>query len=472
MKFFWKIFFVFTALITMVFSLFGIWMITQTFRNSMEKEIEEGDRENRMFQFAFETNMNSLSDNYRTEKIVVDLVKSVVGNLDDQGYVYKLYRGGDDLIYASREIVLEHGLTQLIGDNTCIYQVAEDDKSRYLIFMSKSTFGGITYYLESYKDISSLYAEREGFYAQYRVIMLGLIAASGLAVLLLSHFLTRSVAELSYTTRRFARGDYDVRSEVTSEDEIGRLARDFNIMADSLNQKMEELTEAARKQEDFTASFAHELKTPLTSVIGYADMLRTMDMSKEESMEAANYIYSQGKRLESLSLKLLELIVTRNQEYQFKQLSTKELAEEVEKIISAGLKQKQIVMEMAVEEGTVYGEPDLLLSLLTNLLDNARKALPEGGHISLQGKNEKSGYAFSVADNGCGIPQAELDKITEAFYMVDKSRSRKEGGAGLGMTLCARIVEVHHAKWYIQSKEGEGTKVTVVLPVKEVRSGK
>ena len=94
MKFFWKIFFAFTAIITMVFSVFGIWLISQTFRNSLNKEIEEGNRENRMFQFAFEVNMNSISENYRTEKIVRALTESVVNNLDKNEYSYKLYRDG------------------------------------------------------------------------------------------------------------------------------------------------------------------------------------------------------------------------------------------------------------------------------------------------------------------------------------------------------------------------------------------
>ena len=88
MKFFWKIFFAFTAIITMVFSVFGIWLISQTFRNSLNKEIEEGNRENRMFQFAFEVNMNSISENYRTEKIVRALTESVVNNLDKNEYSY------------------------------------------------------------------------------------------------------------------------------------------------------------------------------------------------------------------------------------------------------------------------------------------------------------------------------------------------------------------------------------------------
>lgn len=470
MKFFWKIFFVFTSLITVVFSLFSILMITQTFRNSLEKEIEEGNRENRMFQFAFEVNMNALSENYRTEKIVRDLAESVIGNLDAQEYSYKVYRGTQNLLYENSEKRLEHQLMEQIGESTCVYQVMESDGHRYLIFVCKSIMSGKTYYLESAKDITELYEERDRFYNQYRVIMLVLLAVTSVVIFIVSRFLTRSVVGLSDTTRKFAEGNYDIRADIKSEDEIGTLAQDFNLMADNLTQKMEELTDAARKQEDFTASFAHELKTPLTSIIGYADMLRTMDMNKEETMEASNYIYSQGKRLESLSFKLLELIVTKNQKYQLKEIPVKELAEEVKQIVSKSLEKKKITCDIEVEEGIIHGEHDLLISLLVNLADNARKALPEGGSIWIKGKYTEEGYELLVKDNGCGMPKEEIDKITEAFYMVDKSRSRKEGGAGLGMTLCSRIVEVHNAKWYIRSEEGKGTVIWVVFPDREVHS--
>lgn len=467
MKFFWKIFFAFIALMTVGFSVFGMLIVGQSFRNSLEREIEEGDRENRMFQLAFEVNMNSLSENYRTEKIVRDLTESVIGNLNGQGYSYRLYRE-QDLIYESDSKQFGHELFSQLEEADCIYQVLESDAQKYLIFVCKSNMSGRTYYLESIKNITSLYTQRDDLYAQYRVVMLALIATSSIIVFILTHVLTRSVIKLSDTTRQFAKGDYEVRAEVSSEDEIGTLARDFNLMAENLNQKMEELTMAAQKQEDFTASFAHELKTPLTSIIGYADMLRTMDMSREETMEASHYIYSQGKRLESLSFKLLELIVTKNQDYQMKSLSVSELLEEVRIAVTKALEKKQIVLHENIEEGSIRGEKDLLVSLFTNLIDNSRKALPEGGNIWLRGKKVKKGYEIRVKDNGCGMPREELDKITEAFYMVDKSRSRKEGGAGLGMTLCRRIVEVHKAKWYIRSEEGKGTEIWVVFPEEAV----
>ncbi len=121
-----------------------------------------------------------------------------------------------------------------------------------------------------------------------------------------------------------------------------------------------------------------------------------------------------------------------------------------------------------MEEGTVYGEKDLLLSLFVNLVDNARKALSPKGKITITGRKQEEGYRFAVCDDGCGMPEEELHKVTEAFYMVDKSRSRKEGGAGLGLTLCSRIVALHKAEWKIESKMGEGTCITLTFPGKEV----
>ena len=103
----------------------------------------------------------------------------------------------------------------------------------------------------------------------------------------------------------------------------------------------------------------------------------------------------------------------------------------------------------------------LFRSLFSNLIDNARKASEKGGQIFLEGKNTKGGYSFVIRDNGRGIPEEEIYKITEPFYMVDKSRARKEGGAGIGMSLCQKIILLHHAEWDIQSVIGEGTEIHI-----------
>jgi signal transduction histidine kinase len=192
-----------------------------------------------------------------------------------------------------------------------------------------------------------------------------------------------------------------------------------------------------------------------------------MEMTQEETAEAANYIYTQGKRLESLSFKLLELIVVGKQEVNLRTLDMISLCEEIEHIVHPVIQKEKIKLITDVEEGCISGERDLVLSLFLNLIDNARKALAKGGHIWIEGRPDGEYYRVTVKDNGCGMPQEEIHKITEAFYMVDKSRARKQGGAGLGMTLCNKIVEIHRGSWEIQSSMGQGTEISVWLPAGE-----
>lgn len=241
-------------------------------------------------------------------------------------------------------------------------------------------------------------------------------------------------------------------------------------MADSIEQKIDELKDRAEKQEDFTASFAHELKTPLTSIIGYSDMIRTMQLPPEETMEYANYIYLQGKRLESLSFKLLELISSGRKSISFKKISIETLLTEVYEVVFPSLEEKGIDLSITYSRRYIMGDKDLLSSLLINLIDNARKASPENSQIEIKCRRDKGFYKISVKDNGIGIPQKDLVRITEAFYMVDKSRARKEGGAGLGLSLCSKIIELHNGKWEIKSTEGVGTVISLYLPMKGGRT--
>ena len=189
-------------------------------------------------------------------------------------------------------------------------------------------------------------------------------------------------------------------------------------------------------------------------------------MSEAEKSEAAYYIFTQGKRLESLSHKLLELVSLDKVPLAKRSISTRDLEENIRNTMRPVFKQKQINGKVILEKGKIYGDKDLLLSLIYNLLDNASKAVEPGGFILLKGTKRNDGYEFKVVDNGRGIPREEIARITEAFYMVDKSRSRKEGGAGIGMALCKKIVQCHGGKLQIDSKLGEGTVIKITIPEK------
>ena len=239
----------------------------------------------------------------------------------------------------------------------------------------------------------------------------------------------------------------------------GRAAREAERrrqQAEELEGEVKLLEEAAERREEFIASFAHELKTPLTAIIGYADMLRSREMSPKNRFTAAGYIFSEGKRLEALSLKLMEIIVSGKFDAPY-------FIREVAAVTVPSLASDGMTLDMRWEQGEVEIEPDLFKTLMINLIDNARKASRKGQTIELFGKREEDGYAFYVRDHGRGMKKEDLSRITEPFYMIDKSRSRAQNGAGLGLALCQRIAELHGTTLEYESEPGEGTTVRVFL---------
>lgn len=223
------------------------------------------------------------------------------------------------------------------------------------------------------------------------------------------------------------------------------------------------LQDDAERREEFFASFTHELKTPLTAIIGYADMLRSKDMAPKPRFTAAGYIFSEGKRLEALSLKLMDIIVAGKQSFELRRFEAGYFLREVAAVAIPSTAKDGMKLEVHAERGEIEVEPDLFKTLMINLVDNARKASRRDQSIQLLGKVEPGGYALYVVDNGHGMKKEELSKITEPFYMVDKSRSREQNGAGLGLALCQRIAELHGTTLEYDSEPGKGTTVRVFL---------
>ncbi len=230
-----------------------------------------------------------------------------------------------------------------------------------------------------------------------------------------------------------------------------------------LEQAISNLEDVANRREEFIASFAHELKTPLTAIIGYADMLRSKEMTPKTRFTAAGYIFSEGKRLEALSLKLMDIIVAGKQGFELKQYEIGYFIRSIAAVTVPSLSADGMTLDMRWEPGEIKVEPDLFKTLMINLVDNARKASKRNDTIELYGKAENDGYALYVKDHGRGMKKEELSKITEPFYMIDKSRSRAQNGAGLGLALCQRIAELHNTKLEYESSPGEGTTVRIFL---------
>ena len=280
---------------------------------------------------------------------------------------------------------------------------------------------------------------------------------------LIASWLTKPIRLLTKATKRMAAGDYDYRAKQNSDDELGHLSFEFNQMAEALEENINKLEDEIQAREDFVGAFAHELKTPLTAIIGYADMLRSRKLDEEKSFLSANYIYTEGKRLEAMSLRLLDIMVTRHGQVQFQEVPVESMILYVKDMFKTNESMK---FEYAYDKALVWAESNMIITVLINLLDNACKASEPGNIIEVNGKAEENGYRFTVRDHGIGIPQQELQKITKAFYMIDKSRARSRNGAGLGLSLCTEILTLHGSSLEIDSTLGEGTNISFVLPDK------
>ena len=462
MKFYWKMFISFFILISLTFAVSGTWMISASFKTSLQREIEMGMSRNELYRTALQNAVSAVPADYFTKQnhSMKEIISSLQESLLEKGTDFFVYNKKKKTIFSSTKKTEDVSLLENVDKSHKIYQVCQKGENYYLrtvsyLFVTADMNG---YYIETQTNLQEIFQKRDDMTKMYHYIVLICCAVLSFVI---SYLLTYRVRALSVTARAFAGGQMEERAKIRGTDEIAKLAIDFNQMADELQEKMEQLEEHVKSQEAFTAAFAHELKTPLTSIIGYAELLRSMSLSKEEELTAANYIFSQGKRLESLSYKLLELFVLQKGEISFLPVNVGEAIEEVKQITAQGLQKKEVILEASFDEAVLLLEKDLFISLLVNLVDNAAKASQAGGHIRLTGKCEENRYAITVRDEGKGIPESEIKNILEPFYMVDKSRSRKEGGAGLGMTLCAEIVRLHHAEWKIESKENEGTKITI-----------
>lgn len=391
---------------------------------------------------------------------------NAIYQLDAQGGGWTALRlkSGDMILYSSPDRSLISGaLEGQTGLNQYSSAIRFHGGAAYLQITGRFLAGGTPFTLDVLYSLEEAYRTRAAQLNDYRMAFLSVVALGAGMSWIISRWLTGPLRELSLVLRRITQGDLSCRAQITTHDEVGALAQDLNQMTGRLERNMEALREAMQRQEQFMGSFAHELKTPMTAIIGYADLLRSQTLSPEEGQAAANYIFSEGRRLEQLSLKLLELFVSRKGDFELTLCRPCVLLEEVARTMRPALDREGLAIVCTCEPGVCRLEPDLVRSLLVNLIDNARKAMDGPGSIRVAGAMMDGGCRFTVRDTGRGMAPEELGHISEPFYRVDKSRSRAQGGAGLGLALCSEIVRLHGGGMRFESVPGQGTCVTVEL---------
>lgn len=466
MKFLYKILLWTIIIMAAALGLSGYLFVNQVFRTALEREVKQSMDDSNILRFAFET--AALNVPARYDVLQDNAVRQIGAKLENSGHenmrLVRLSNEEKAPLYASDGFTQDLSLLAQIGENSIVWQISQQEERYFIQTGIQVKALDRNLYLEIMEDVTQVFQDRAAGFAVYRQVTLAMLFASAAVMFFICSWLTKPIRLLAAATKRMAAGEYGYRAKQISSDELGQLTQDFNSMANVLEGTIWELQEEVRSREDFVAAFAHELKTPLTAIIGYADLLRSRRLDEHKHFMSANYIYTEGRRLENMSLRLLDIIVTKRDQIQPQIVEARVFGEYLEDM-SEGLWGQALRIDLL--PGPVYAEVNLIKSVLLNLVDNAFKASARDGVVEVSGRRTKTGYVFQVKDYGEGISQTELQKVTEAFYMVDKSRSRSRNGAGLGLTLCVEILRLHHSELRIESSAGEGSCIWFELSDKE-----
>ena len=303
------------------------------------------------------------------------------------------------------------------------------------------------------------------------VVRMFLIAAVFLFVItiagstLISNHLTEPIENLRNIARKFSSGDLSSRANSVGTDEIGELSITFNNMAESIEDMIRKLNYETEKQKHFFDNFTHEIRTPLTAIIGYSDLLWKTD-NAELKDKSIFYINSEAKRMVKMTERLLELSNLKNYDFvlQKRDVLLDKVIEDACDAINYKAKKKNIKFRLSLDSFICFVDPDLMRQVVLNLLDNSIK-YSGTKYIEISLKKIKNSLVLKVKDEGKGISVEDKSKIFDPYYKADKSRNSGTEGWGLGLSIVKEIVEKHDGKISIESAENIGTETTIIMPI-------
>lgn len=474
---FWQKIYIFSILVfVIIFNAASIMVIERSHNRMLEQEINSALSQNMSIQSSVNAIVPILRiyDSIDYEKTVLTrIANEFVGTNNEQRVYLDIRDRANRAVFSNIDFQMPAQRKELdkLGAEEINY-ILRDIDERTILFTSNIVDINHTSYLFTYMvDVTSLYQDRVD---QYQFFVQVDVAACFLYMLIMffvSRGLTRSIDQLGRTAQVIAQGNFSERVQLKSKDEIGVLAHNFNNMAAVVEDTITELEQNNQEKQRFINNFTHELKTPLTSIIAYANFMRTTKYDEETFLDGLNVIYSEGKRLELLSLKLMNLIMLQGDNFEMELHDLGAVIAEIKPALDMMAKEKQVTIVTECESGELILEKDLIKVLIFNLVDNALKASDEQQTITLRITWHGGHCMLEVMDQGIGIAKEHQDKIFEPFYMVDKSRTRNGKGAGLGLAICQNVASVHNAVIRITSNEDQGTKVEVVFARTHPRGG-
>ena len=394
---------------------------------------------------------------------VSDLMMSYSEYYTGEGIHLIIEYGDETMTYSGSNEINEiaFGAEKLDAEGERVYFQRRVDGVRYMFIKSGLDDGSLTYV----KDIS--YLDEDWRTIALIFVSVGCIVSVVLAVVLfiILKRLSSPLAKLTEGTAAVAKGDYSVRTRVGGKDEFADLSDGFNYMTERISDQIAALELVAEQKQQLVDDLSHEMRTPLTSIHGYAEYLLSAPVGEEERIDALMCIMSESDRLGKLSQSLLDISYVSRAEITLSRVELAPVIESAVRRFEMRARSEGISLKVSSIDVAVSGDSALLELLVSNLIDNAIKACRESENktVKVGAREDGDKVMIFVGDSGRGMSEEEIRHITEPFYRTDRVRSRADGGAGLGLTLCRRIVEAHCGALEFESELCKGTNVKVTL---------
>lgn len=290
------------------------------------------------------------------------------------------------------------------------------------------------------------------------LIILNTLVIGAVTIRISAKKMLKPITKLNEATKKVAQGNFNIQLETQRNDEIGELTANFNKM-------VKDLGSIELLQKEFIDNVSHEIKTPISSIEGFAELLEADNLSKEERIEYSNIIKEEANRLLNLSTNMLKLSKLQNQT---KIIAKDEIniAEQIRKAITLlepKWSEKEIIFNVSLEEKYFIGDEELIFQIWVNLIENAIKFSKQKGKIEITLKEIKDYLEITIKDNGKGMDKEEISRIFTRFYQIDKSHSTE--GSGLGLAIVKRIIDLSEGTIEVQSEENSGTTMIISLPL-------
>ena len=463
MRFWQKAFMCIIALFLLGFNIMGYMLVKRSYALNRDYALAAAETEYEIIKKSLSESIR-LSENNFTTLNPANISITVSPYADfyrGQGVYFQIYKNANSLAFNNAPFASQSGYNLARGER--LVEMKTVNGSLYCFIAADLEASEMRLQYIYIKDMHSLVDFKASVISAFTTVgvIISLILAGIMLFMLIG--LTKPFRKLNATAEEISKGNYDKRVVIESRDEIGEFAGSFNLMADHIGKHIVELSRMTESKQSFIDNLAHEIRTPITAIIGYGELLQYANCNEDERQAAIRHIINQGKRIQNMSFKLLNLSYLGGSDIKLYPVKLEDIIVNALAVERNNLASKNINVNVKFEPATICGDDELLESLFINLLDNAIAASEDETDIEICVSVVSDETSVEISDHGKGIEAEEISLIIEPFYRADKSRSGKENHAGLGLSLCARICEIHKAKFEICSELGQGTTVKILF---------